>query len=177
MGQLTTEFCNFYSPRNGFIGVYQAFRRPSDPIHWSDVTFALWKGITSIASSKIENLRYIGQGLIHNEFTVSIIDSAVPPESSEKVIVFKPGDEAFVALLGTPNAVGGVYLLMEHKQALGLKTISRIVLILDGSGSDPFLIFEVVNMHRPRGCHGLAFNASGSGVDVGAALDLSKWDT
>ncbi len=115
--------------------------------------------------------------MIGNEFTVSIIDSAVLPGSSEKVIVFRPGDEAFVALLGTPVSVGGVHLLLEHKQALGFKTISRIVLILDGSGSDPFLIFEVVNMRPPWGCDGGVFNVSVGGVDVGATLKSSKVGT
>lgn len=73
-----------------------------------------------------------------------MINSAVTPGWSEKIRVFRPSNDALVALVGNPNGVGGVYLLMEHKRALGLERISRMVLILDGSGSDPYLIYEAI---------------------------------
>lgn len=102
----------------------------------------------------------------------------MPEVSSEKVItVFSPDDEAFKAFLGVPNGWGAVFLLMEHKQALGFKTISRVVLIEDWSGNDPFLIYEVVDMPSPRGCGGVAFNITVSNFDIAAGLNSSRLDT
>ena len=58
-----------------------------------------------------------------------------------------------MALLGTPNGAGGVYLLMQHKRALGLKTISRVHVGFEWIGGRwlPFLIFEVVDMRASEG--------------------------
>ena len=57
--------------------------------------------------------------------------------------MFGPGEEAFLALLGTPNGAGSVYLLMQHKRALGRKTIGRVVVVRDGEDSGPHVVFEV----------------------------------
>lgn len=40
--------------------------------------------------------------------------------------VLKPGDDAFYALLATPNVIGTVYMLMNYTNAIGRKTISEI---------------------------------------------------
>lgn len=151
---------------------------PKEPIFWSDATFALWQRITALAGGDVKDIRYIAQGLVYNDITASIIDSAVPEGSSAKITVFGPGDEAFRTLLGTPNGWGGVFLLMEHKRVLGFKTISRVALIRDGSQNDPFLIFGVVDMPAPRSCRGVASsNITPGNFDTGAALNSSKLDT
>lgn len=50
-------------------------------------------------------------------------------------------------MLGTPNGAGCVYLLMQHKQALGFKTISRVVVGYNGpTFQSPFIVYEVLDM-------------------------------
>ena len=146
--QIVTEYDGIYSPRNGIVAAYHTHKYGAEPLFWSDVAFALWVGIVTMVSGNAKNLRYIARGWIGNDFTVSIMDTAIAGDH-RRLAVFKPGDEAFLALLGTPNGVGGVYLLMQHKQALGLKTISRVVMGFDHGGGSPFLIFQVVDMPTP----------------------------
>ena len=127
-----------------------------ESVFWSDATFAMWKVVTSLTNSNIKDLRYIGQSEIHNLFTTSIIDRAAPRTGSRSVTVFNQGEEPFLALLGTPNGVGAVYLLMQHKKALGHKTIDRAFVVRDGGVTDPHLVFHVRD------------GLSGATLDVGA---------
>ncbi|KAL8906148.1 MAG: hypothetical protein Q9171_006391 [Xanthocarpia ochracea] len=141
-----TEYNNLYSPRNGLVAAYSTQRVKNDQVHWSDVTFALWERLTSIVGTRVKDLHYIARTGIYNKFTVSIMEDAVP--QGKNIAIFEPGDPAFLALLGTPNGVGAVYLLMQHKQALGFKTISRVVVVLDGPGHSltPIIIYKVRDM-------------------------------
>ena len=145
-----TRYANLYSPRNGLIAAIGTNRVPSEPIHWSDASFAMWQAISALARTDIRNLRHIARAYINNRETISIIGRAVP-QQFRCVRAFKPSDEAFMALLGTPNGMGGVYLLMQHKPSLGYKTIARAVVIRDGPGdrSRPHLVFEVRDMLPP----------------------------
>lgn len=97
--------------------------------------------------------------------------AAVPESQSQKLTVFGPGDEAFLTLLGTPNGVGGVYLLMQHKLALGFKTISRVVVVLDGSSWEPILIFKIVDMSCLGGSDGVPGAAGLNASLLGTAFE------
>lgn len=70
--------------------------------------------------------------------------------------MFRPGEGAFLALLGMLNDAGCVYLLMQHKRAVGRKTIGRVVVVRDDKDSGPHFVFEV------RSEDGGAGNAGGS---------------
>ena len=146
--QIVTEYNGIYSPRNGIVAAYHTHKYGAEPLFWADIAFALWVGIATMVGGNAKNLRYIARGWICNDFTVSIMETAIAGDRT-RLVVFKPGDETFLALLGTPNGVGGVYLLMQHKQALGLKTISRVVMGFDHGRFSPFLIFQVVDMPAP----------------------------
>ena len=173
--RIVTEYDGIYSPRNGLVAAYHTHKHGAEPLFWADVAFALWIGIVAMVSGNPKNLRYIAQAWICNDFTVSIMDTAIAGDPRKRVVVFKPGDEAFLALLGTPNGVGGVYLLMHHKEALGLKTISRVVIVFDDGGVSPSLIFQVVDMPAPRRIleHSLSADDS-SGVSSVARSNVSS---
>ncbi len=95
----------------------------------------------------IRHLESLAWAWIGNEFTLSIMHSALAKAQSRRIAILKPGDEAFLATLGTPNGAGCVHLLMQHKQMLGFKTILRVVVGYDGpTFQHPFIIFEVVDM-------------------------------
>ena len=140
-----------YSPQNGLIAALDIRKAAGEKIYWSDAAFALWEAITSFNRSNIRYLRHIAHNDISNPVTKYIIHRAVPNEF-ESVTVFDAGTNAFLALLGTPNGVGGVHLLMEHKRALGYKTITRAIVFRKGprtfpSGSD--VVFHVQDMPFP----------------------------
>lgn len=145
----STEYNGFYSPRNGLVGAYDTHKIENEPFFWSDVAFALWTSIISKSRGDVKDIRYIGRAWICNEFTLSIIHSALQRARKKPAAVFGPRDEAFLALLGTANGAGGAYLLMQHKEVLGLKTFSRIVAGVD-HGDNPFLVFEIVDIPTPR---------------------------
>lgn len=144
--QQFSRYYNMYSPRNRLIAAITTNRIATEPIHWSDATFAMWAAITSTVGSDIKGLRYIGRSSVNNHFSKSIINRA-HPRKSKGVKRFEAGEEAFLALLGTPNGAGSVYLLMQHKRALGLKTIVDAFVFRDGPFEWPHLIFEVADMH------------------------------
>ncbi|KAM0794264.1 hypothetical protein BDR22DRAFT_714146 [Usnea florida] len=144
-----TSYWGEYSPRNGLITALSTHKFPGDTLFWSDAAFALWQAISALKHTNVKNIRYIVQDDILNEITRAIVFQAVPDRSKE-IAIFNHGTEEFQALLGTPNSAGGVYLLMEHKGVLGLKTISRIFVFLDRT-ADPGeewvgIVYEVQNM-------------------------------
>ena len=146
-----TEFYNMYSPKNGLIAALDIRKAAGEKIYWSDAAFALWEAITSFSRSDMRYLRYIAHNDISNPITKFVIHRVVPNES-ESVTVLNAGTDAFLALLGTPNGVGGVHLLMEHKRSLGYKTITKAIVFRKGprafpSGSD--VVFQVQDMPFP----------------------------
>lgn len=142
-----TEYDNIYSPSNGLIAAHYNYKGDNEPLFWSDVTFAIWTELSQSDGRSPKDLRYVARSNILNDFTSSIIYAAMTlvPKLT-RVASFGPDDEAFMAVLGTPNGAGGVYLLMQHKHILGLKTISRVFVGYDGPRmANPFLVLEVAD--------------------------------
>ncbi|KAL8751267.1 MAG: hypothetical protein Q9199_006540 [Rusavskia elegans] len=142
-----TEYNNIYSPSNGLIAAHYNYKSDNEPLFWSDVTFAIWTGLSRSDGKSPKDLRYVARSEIVNDFTSSIIYAAMAlvPKST-RVTSFGPADESFLAILGTPNGAGGVYLLMQHKQVLGLKTVSRVCVGYDGPRRvRPFVVLEVAD--------------------------------
>ena len=126
-------------------------RRVNEPLHWSDVTFAVWEALSALHRSDIQDLRYIVQTEVDNYISTTIIDHAV--QDPLEVGIFEPGTEAHRAILGSPNGVGSVYLLMEHKKQLGRKTIGRIIICCvtldEEERGGPSMVFEIMDMPVP----------------------------
>lgn len=78
---------------------------------------------------------------------------------AERMVSLRPNDEAFFAMLGTPNGAGSAYLLMQHKRVLGFKMFSEIVAGFDFEGS-PLMIFKAVDIPSPR----LLYRGDGNSV-------------
>ncbi|KAL8789872.1 MAG: hypothetical protein Q9213_000940 [Squamulea squamosa] len=144
--RLGTEYNNVYSLSNGLMAAYDNYKSNNERLYWSDVAFAIWTEIASLESKSPMDIRHIARSKIYNKFTSSIINAAMAQMPSKQVSALKPGDEAFLAMLGTPNGAGGVHLLMQHKQVLGLKTISKVFIGYDGPRLvNPFIVYEVTN--------------------------------
>lgn len=151
-GKTLTDYNNIYSTRNNLIMAHGNYKLENEPLFWSDVTFALWTGIISRTGGDARNIQYIGRAWVCNAFTASIIYTALAKMQVKRIANVRPNDESFFAMLGTPNGAGGVYLLMQHKQVLGFKTFSQVVIGLDFDGPDssPWLVFKAVYMPSPR---------------------------
>ncbi|KAM0718204.1 hypothetical protein Q7P37_006536 [Cladosporium fusiforme] len=89
---------------------------------WSDVTFLSWQ---KYAGDGIKNLKYVFQSTIMNDDTNDVVRGIL--EKREEVMEAWPGlkipmnEKDAQALLGTPNGRGVAWLLIQHKEQLGLK--------------------------------------------------------
>ncbi|KAK5126611.1 hypothetical protein LTR85_009545 [Meristemomyces frigidus] len=106
---------------------------------WSDVVFLSWAHITT--AEQQANLRYVFRRVIRNEDTINVINTIARKKglkSCFKVkqcewqvpvwpgIVVEQGDDGFTALLGSPNGRGVAWLLVQHKAAMGKRTVKSI---------------------------------------------------
>lgn len=131
---------------NGLIGSVDSEHEPKDPIFWSDATFAMWECICEFTNVRPTSLRHLLQLYITNDITWAIIEQAMPYQRD--VYVFAPDNhaDAFYALLASPNGIGSVHLLMQHKAVLGRKIVTRIA-VWNTKGKDgdygPHMAFKI----------------------------------
>ncbi|KAL8807165.1 MAG: hypothetical protein Q9182_000847 [Xanthomendoza sp. 2 TL-2023] len=147
-----TKYYNEYSPADGLITSLAAIKSPHEYLHWSDIAFAIWEATSSFVGLNVKNLRFIAAHSIQHDFTLSIINQLVEQKPGE-IRMWGPGTPSFFALLGTPTGARAVYLLMQHKRQLGLKTITKATLFGKSQSqwliSGPDVVFEVGNVvHR-----------------------------
>ncbi|KAL4904973.1 hypothetical protein BDW74DRAFT_178540 [Aspergillus multicolor] len=81
--------------------------------------------------------RAIGKGETDGDY--SSWDDFAPMDTNRRT--FRPGDEAYYALLYTPNGRGIEWMLIQHKAQLGVKTVSEITVF--GVENAPTLYFEI----------------------------------
>ncbi|MCJ1486407.1 hypothetical protein MMC06_006584 [Schaereria dolodes] len=119
----------FYSQGgpSGTIIPFNNYRR-GGPLHWSDAVFYQWEKYNAENPERIAELRYIMRHEIENTDTIAIIEHACENVSRQKSLNWRwmPSDEAFYALLATPNGVGVPYMLTDRSIALGKLTIASI---------------------------------------------------
>ncbi|KAL8818874.1 MAG: hypothetical protein Q9191_007845 [Dirinaria sp. TL-2023a] len=155
-----TAFDSQYSLRNRLINALIMIKRKEETLHWSDVTFAVWEYLSDFYGSSVRNLRYVAYSWVDNVDSMQIMEAAV--QDPYKVAIFEPGTEAYLALLGTPNAIGSAYLLMEHKKQLGHKSVGRIFVFsqyLPGEELGyPTLVLEFVDVPAAPAAAGLGAN-------------------
>ncbi|KAJ9222528.1 hypothetical protein DTO169C6_5119 [Paecilomyces variotii] len=118
---------------------------------WSDVTFLQWQ---HMAQGNIQNLNHVFQETITNDDTRSIMRKALgKPDgwnnwdelhSSSAWRSFYPGSNEYNALLYTPNVRGVAWLLIQHKQQLGRRTISKITTFGAGFSAALYLKIDAV---------------------------------
>lgn len=138
-----SSYRSSYSPVNGMIGAVDSRHSPNDPVFWSDVAFALWTHLCDFTRIQPANLKYLVQAYVSNGITLKIVNQAIPQHSG-MFILTPDGDLAlgFYALLASPNGAGGVHLLMQHKAALGRKTVTKIAVWKEGDQL-PDIVYEI----------------------------------
>ncbi|OQO07862.1 hypothetical protein B0A48_06653 [Cryoendolithus antarcticus] len=108
--------------------------------NWSDGIYLTWKSMTNDQTRS--NLKFVIRQSVVNENTLSVIASAMKSTGhSDRVPPAYPGttftrsttdatmQTAFEALVGTPNVSGIVWLLVQHWEAMGKKTIKSITVM------------------------------------------------
>jgi len=128
---------------------------------WSDVIGLTWIHLTNDQQSK--NLRWMFRRQVRNDDGQDIIGYVCEQENRGQAkggdasgakwqapkwpgVQFTPNDvDSFNGLLGTPNASGIVWLLAQHKAAMGQKTIKSITVWYDEQvgAYAPSMLFEI----------------------------------
>lgn len=174
-------FYEAYNTKSGVIVAYNnygpAYESERDPqwddaplpgmSTWSDVVGAVWTKITSPTGRRL--LRYVVRMNVINEDTTDVVSVAlkkvgqlngIPPPWPG--LVFAPPaatklkediamQQAFQAVLATPNVRGVVWLLLQHKWQLGAKTVKSITvwdmsgLATQSSGSQLAILVEIAD--------------------------------
>ncbi|KAJ5895083.1 hypothetical protein N7495_006774 [Penicillium taxi] len=102
---------------------------------WSDVSFLEWQNLCSIYGASVQSLKHVVQSHIVNSETLEILPTALDESGTdvdwEKYKDGKKftGGATFEALLGTPVASGTSWMLIQHKNQLGLKRIASITIM------------------------------------------------
>ncbi|RHZ60825.1 uncharacterized protein CDV56_108825 [Aspergillus thermomutatus] len=120
---------------------------------WSDVIFLLWERAAREANSNVQNLEHIFRSIVINGDTLAIMRRAIGKPADfegwgelrpmkEKGRTFRPGSDAYYALLYSPNGRGVGWLLIQHKAKLGLRTVSEIT-VFGGSDGEPVMYFKI----------------------------------
>ncbi|KAK4500413.1 hypothetical protein PRZ48_008602 [Zasmidium cellare] len=101
---------------------------------WSDVVYLSWADITTPEERR--GLKYVVRSSVQNQDTLDVVERALKKSgiSSGRApawpgYTFKPEGRdlrPFQAVLGTPNASGVAWLLAQHREDLGNKTITAI---------------------------------------------------
>ncbi|KAG8666652.1 hypothetical protein FPOAC1_011462 [Fusarium poae] len=105
---------------------------------WSDVVWLQWLKACMEESGDVSNINYIFQSQITNADTLGILFEALLKWGSRGVTIGKWEDrvtldvrkdedkEAFYAFLGSPHGSMSSYLLLNHKEKLGVRTINKV---------------------------------------------------
>lgn len=97
---------------------------------WSDVTFLEWQGQCQRAGTSIRSLNRIFRTQVENTATTNVILTALSNVGQQVEQwpgwTFDANSDEGAAILGAPNGYGIAWLLIGHKIALGLKTVSTI---------------------------------------------------
>ena len=138
-----TEYANSYGPKSGVI-VAEDNKRAGGYIAWSLVTAMIWADTCSQAGSSASGLQYVFRDNIVNTDTKSFIDKVGMGKT------FLPNSDGFNALLGSANGKGVAYLLLQHSNLVGKKTIKQVTTFKADDGAYE-MYFQIIPWTAPEG--------------------------
>lgn len=126
-------FKNIYAPKAGVIAAtdnqaYENGQRLA-PNSWYEVVWSLWNEQCNEDDESPSNLRYIIRDGISNDVTSQILDEVAEGTNAKNANVVShwyPGDDAFYALLQSPNGLGVTKILEKFPNNIGYKQVGRI---------------------------------------------------
>ncbi|KAJ5156450.1 hypothetical protein N7492_009253 [Penicillium capsulatum] len=174
---------NFFGTRPGVIiaaenkGYFKGDGK-STPERWSAVIGSLWAQVCAEDNQPISGLRRLVRTTIENEETKDVLQEAfdrakvnMDPSSKSRVMrTFTRKDEAFYAIIGTPNGNGVPWLLKTNADRLGKKTITSIAVYanLDPTDSTIWLwdlIFAIEKASAEESSADRAHQETGANAD------------
>ena len=140
--------------------------------HWSDAVFLTWKSITTPEQRK--GLKWILRRNMINLTTAKVISAILKKREQRHNIVYSqglfkgktvrkapiwpglvlyPGDEGFNAMLGSPNACGVCWLILQHQEDMGHKVVASVRVFDDDVKNiayAPSMLIELKDAEVPR---------------------------
>ena len=111
---------------------------------WSDVAYLQWKS----RASPTANLKYVLRFHVLNDATYLAVEAINEVNCTKKMswpgITYSAASDEGRTLLGTPNGSSVAYLLIQHKAALGHKTVDKITVFREGR--DLMLLFHITDV-------------------------------
>ncbi|CAO2652640.1 Nn.00g009230.m01.CDS01 [Neocucurbitaria sp. VM-36] len=148
------------SPKSSASALWYGGRKdasPDDLPHLRALSDVLW-GFWNRENSNVKNIRYFLVLGISNDLTNQLIASCLQKVGKDLSewpgTTFATVTEEGHALLGSPNGATFAYFLMQHKDQLGYKLITKITVIKpeiddDLAFVDPVLVFHVEDVPEP----------------------------
>jgi hypothetical protein len=116
----------------------------------SDVLFLEFRRVMAENKQPMDELKAVWRDHIINQITKEVaIEVASDKDQLNGIpkwpgIDFAPGSDEFAALIASPNGVGIAYLLLQHREQMGQKTISSVKVFYDMGLEIIFLIDDIV---------------------------------
>ncbi|KAH7388663.1 hypothetical protein BKA66DRAFT_440340 [Pyrenochaeta sp. MPI-SDFR-AT-0127] len=118
----------------------------------SDIMWGLWQH--DVDREDLDNIHFFMALSIVNEATLKVLKRAFNQRNSDlnKVgLIFDMTTEEGKAILGTPNAIGFAYFLIQHKAELGNKIIDGAhVMECETDHKSPCIFFGIKSYLEPR---------------------------
>lgn len=135
VGDPEAHFGNLYCPRYGLI-VAMSNYKPQEPgvERWSDIVWYFWVIFCKAQNVHPSALRWVYRHEIENVdtkrifFEVMSANYGTEADFESIVLPLTPQDPDFYPVLRSPNVIGTLYLLSDHLQIIGRKSISRFEL-------------------------------------------------
>ncbi|UZP42268.1 hypothetical protein NXS19_010084 [Fusarium pseudograminearum] len=124
---------------------------PKDPAthirNWSDAAWMQWWKVCQEKGESARNVRYIIRSKINNDTTLRFILQAILNKHARDgkgktigtwhdriTMTIREDPDELYGILGSPNGAGAAYLLLNHKERLGLKIINKVdIFVAEGS--------------------------------------------
>lgn len=123
---------------------------------WSDVTWINWQTLCMLHRVSVQTLKAVVHLDVTNSHTKELISAALQMAGIARLSKF-PGNtfnkdddpnDIFASLLASPNALGTVWLLLQHRLELGYKEVSYIQVYCVWCRSEDEEVFMIVGI-RP----------------------------
>lgn len=97
---------------------------------WSDVTFLEYQQFMKDSGQAVDGLKAVWHSAIINSETLDLASRLCKVDDWTNIPVwpgkdFEPGTDEFAAMIGSDNGKGVVYLLLQHREQLGSRSITN----------------------------------------------------
>lgn len=141
-------------PRGAILILYTNKEKDDNPntlrMEYQEILWRNWMSVPRENDESLGALRYIWRCFISNPATermISIINEHM--RSQNELIIFRPGNPEFFALLASPNGKFLTKFLIDHCEDLGRKTVEAVHLYRPNFGDASYLCWVLANFEMP----------------------------